>query len=116
MTLIGAGFHPLTNKNKSRYKRINLSINTKMDGLMDGTGGQMKTFCKAHDAEPGGILCTAPQVSSPRRSPAGHQQRRKGALRAAAGQSQHFLAERLRRAERHDLAVLHLGTGAEEAV
>ena len=52
----------------------------------------MKTFCKAHDAEPGGILCTAPKVSSLRRSP--------------AGQSQHFLAERLRRAERHDLAVL----------
>lgn len=24
----------------------------------------MKTFCKAHDAEPGGILCTAPKVSS----------------------------------------------------
>lgn len=75
----------------------------------------MKTFCKAHDAEPGGILCTAPKVSSPRRSPAGHQQRRQGALYAAAGQSQHFLAERLRRAERHDPAVLHLGTGAEEA-
>lgn len=73
---------------------------------MDGTGGQMKTFCKAHNAEPGGILCTAPKVSSPRRSPAGHQQRRKGALCVAAGQSQHFLAERLRRAERHDLAVL----------
>lgn len=70
----------------------------------------MKTFCKAHDAEPGGILCTTPKVSSPRRSPAGHQQRRQGALYAAAGQSQHFLAER------HDLAVLHLGTGAEEAV
>lgn len=82
---------------------------------MDGTGGQMKTFCKAHDAEPGGILCTAPKVSSPRRSPAEHQQRRNGALRAAAGQSQHFLAERIRRAERHDPAVLHLGTGAEEA-
>lgn len=63
----------------------------------------MKTFCKAHDAEPGGILCTAPKVSSPRRSPAEHQQRRNGALRAAAGQSQHFLAER------HDPAVLHLG-------
>ena len=86
-----------------------------MDGLMDGTGGQMKTFCKAHDAEPGGILCTAPKVSSPRRSPAGHQQRRKSALRAAAGQSQRFLAERLRRAERHDPAVLHLGTGADKA-
>ena len=69
----------------------------------------MKTFCKAHDAEPGGILCTAPKVSSPKRSPAGHQQRRKGALRAAAGQSQHFLAERLRLAGRHDPAVLHLG-------
>ena len=76
----------------------------------------MKTFCKAHDAEPGGILCTAPKVSSPRRSPAGHQQRRKGALCVAAGQSQHFPAERLRRAGRHDPAVLHLGTGAEEAV
>ena len=75
----------------------------------------MKTFCKAHDAEPGGILCTAPKVSSPRRSPAGHQQRRKGALCVATGQSPHFLAERLRRAERHDPAVLHLGTGAEEA-
>ena len=86
-----------------------------MDGLMDGTGGQMKTFCKAHDAEPGGILCTAPKVSSPRRSPAGHQQRRKGALRAAAGQSQHFLAKRIRRAGRHDPAVLHLGTGADKA-
>ena len=60
----------------------------------------MKTFCKAHDAEPGGILCTAPKVSSPRRSPAGHQQRRKGALRAAAGQSEHFPAERLCRAGR----------------
>ena len=82
---------------------------------MDGTGGQMKTFCKAHDAEPGGILCTAPKVSSPRRSPAGHQQRRKGALRAAAGQSQRFLAERLRRAERHDPAVLHLGAGTDKA-
>lgn len=68
---------------------------------MDGTGGQMKTFCKAHDAESGGILCTAPKVSSPRRSP--------------AGQNQHFLAERLRRAERHDPAVLYLGAGAEEA-
>ena len=75
----------------------------------------MKTFCKAHDAEPGGILCTAPKVSSPRRSPAGHQQRRKGALRAAAGQSKHFPAERLRRAGRHDSAVLHLGAGADEA-
>ena len=82
---------------------------------MDGTGGQMKTFCKAHDAEPGGILCTAPKVSSPRRSPAGHQQRRQGALYAAAGQSQHFLAERLRRAERHDSAVLHLGAGTDKA-
>lgn len=61
----------------------------------------MKTFCKAHDAEPGGILCTAPKVSSPRRSP--------------AGQSQHFLAERLRRAERHDPAVLHLGAGTDKA-
>ena len=68
----------------------------------------MKTFCKAHDAEPDGILCTAPKVSSPRRSPAGHQQRRKGALRAA-GQSQHFLAER------HDPAVLHLGAGTDKA-
>ena len=75
----------------------------------------MKTFCKAHDAEPGGILCTAPKVSSPRRSPAGHQQRRKGALCAAAGQSQHLPAERLRRAGRHDSAVLHLGAGADEA-
>ena len=75
----------------------------------------MKTFCKAHDAEPGGILCTAPKVSSPRRSPAGHQQRRQGALYAAAGQSQHFLAERLRRAERHDPAVLHLGAGTDKA-
>ena len=75
----------------------------------------MKTFCKAHDAEPGGILCTASKVPSPRRSLAGHQQRRQGALRAAAGQSQHFQAERLRRAGRHDPAVLHLGTGAEEA-
>ena len=74
----------------------------------------MKTFCKAHDAEPGGILCTAPKVSSPRRSPAGHQQRRQGALRAAAGQSKHFPAERLRRAGRHDSAVLHLGTGANQ--
>lgn len=69
----------------------------------------MKTFCKAHDAEPGGILCTAPKVSSPRRSPAGHQQRRQGALYAAAGQSQHFLAER------HDPAVLHLGAGTDKA-
>ena len=75
----------------------------------------MKTFCKAHDAEPGGILCTAPKVSAPRRSPAGHQQRRKGALCAAAGQSQHFLAERLRLAKRHDPAVLHLGAGADKA-
>ena len=25
---------------------------------MDGTGGQMKTFCKL-DAEPGGVLCAA---------------------------------------------------------
>ena len=75
----------------------------------------MKTFCKAHDAEPGGILCTAPKVSSPRRSPAGQQKRRQGALRAAAGQSQHFPAERLRRAGRHDPAVLHLGAGADEA-
>ena len=82
---------------------------------MDGTGGQMKTFCKAHDAEPGGILCTAPKVSSPRRSPAEHQQRRNGALRAAAGQSQHFLAERLRLAKRHDPAVLHLGAGTDKA-
>ena len=75
----------------------------------------MKTFCKAHDAEPGGILCTAPKVSSPRRSPAEHQQRRNGALRAAAGQSQHFLAERLRLAKRHDPAVLHLGAGTDKA-
>ena len=75
----------------------------------------MKTFCKAHDAESGGVLCAASKVPPPRRSPAGHQQRRQGALRAAAGQSQHFLAERLRRAGRHDPAVLHLGTGAEEA-
>ena len=82
---------------------------------MDGTGGQMKTFCKAHDAEPGGILCTAPKVSSPRRSPAGHQQRRKGALRSPAGQSQHLPAERLRRAGRHNSAILHLGAGADEA-
>ena len=75
----------------------------------------MKTFCKAYDAEPGGILCTAPKVSSPRRSLAGQQQRRKGALCAAAGQSRHFLAERLRRAERHDPAVLHLGAGTDKA-
>lgn len=72
----------------------------------------MKTFCKAHDAEPGGVLCAASKVPSPRRSPAGHRQRRKGALRAAAGQSQH---ERLRRAERHDPAVLHLGAGTDKA-
>lgn len=75
----------------------------------------MKTFCKAHDAEPGGILCTVPKVSAPRRSLAGHQQRRKGALLAAAGQSQHFLTERLRRAGWHDPAVLHLGTGTDKA-
>ena len=75
----------------------------------------MKTFCKDHDAEPGGILCTAPKVSSPRRSPAGHQQRRKGALLAAAGQSRHFLTERLRRSGRHDPAVLHLGAGTDKA-
>ena len=80
---------------------------------MDDTGGQMKTFCKAHDAEPGGILCTAPKVSSPRRSPAGHQQRRQGAL-CAAGQSKHFPAERLRRAGRHNSAIPHLGAGADE--
>lgn len=70
---------------------------------------------QAHDAGPGGVLCAASQVPSPRRSPAGHQQRCQGALRAAAGQSQHFLAERLRRAERHDPAVLHLGAGTDKA-
>ena len=33
---------------------------------------------------------------------------------AAAGQGKHFPAERLRRAGRHDSAVLHLGTGANQ--
>lgn len=75
----------------------------------------MKTFLQAHGAEPGSVLCTAPEVPYPRRSPAGHQQRREGTLCAAAGQSQHFPAERLRRAGRHDSAVLHLGTDADEA-
>ena len=50
-----------------------------------------------------------------RRSSAGHQQRREGTLCAAAGQSQHFPAERLCRAGRHDSAVLHLGAGANQA-
>ena len=47
--------------------------------------------------------------------PCGHQQRREGTLCAAAGQSKHFPAERLRRAGRHNSAVLHLGAGADEA-
>ena len=64
--------------------------------------------------KPRGVLCTAPEVSSPRRSPAGHQQRRQGALCAAAGQGKHFPAKRLRRAGRHDPAELHLGAGTDE--
>ena len=32
-----------------------------------------------------------------------------------AGQSKHFPAERLRRAGRHNSAILHLGAGADEA-
>ena len=82
---------------------------------MDGTGGQMKTFCKLTAQSPAASYGTAAEVSSPRRSPAGHQQRREGTLCAAAGQSQRFPAERLRRAGRHDPAVLHLGAGADEA-
>ena len=35
----------------------------------------MKNFLQTHGAEPGGVLCTASEVPSPRRSPAGHQQR-----------------------------------------
>lgn len=70
---------------------------------------------QAHGAEPGGVLCAASKVPAPRRSPAEHQQRREGALCAAAGQSQHFPTERLRRAGRHDSAVLHLGAGADKA-
>ena len=53
-----------------------------------------------------------PSISE--RSPAGHQQRRQGALCTSAGQSQHFPAERLCRAGRHDPAVLHLGAGANQ--
>ena len=74
----------------------------------------MKIFLQAHGAEPGGVLCAASEVPSPRRSPAGHQQRREGTLCAAAGQSKHFPAERLRRAGRHNSAVLHLGAGADQ--
>ena len=74
-----------------------------------------ENFLQAHDAEPSNVLCTASEVPSPRRSPAGHKQRREGALCAAAGQSQHFPTERLRRAGRHDSAVLHLGAGADKA-
>ena len=74
----------------------------------------MKTFCKLTAQSPAASYGTAAEVSSPRRSPAGHQQRREGTLCAAAGQSQRFPAERLRRAGRHDSAVLHLGTGASQ--
>ena len=74
----------------------------------------MKTFCKLTAQSPAASYGTAAEVSSPRRSPAGHQQRREGTLCAAAGQSQHFPAERLRRAGRHDPAVLHLGAGADQ--
>ena len=75
----------------------------------------MKTFCKLTAQSPAASYGTAAEVSSPRRSPAGHQQRREGTLCAAAGQSKHFPAERLRRAGRHNSTVLHLGAGADEA-
>ena len=39
---------------------------------------------------------------------------RRCSMRCAAGQSQHLPAERLRRAGRHDSAVLHLGTGTNQ--
>ena len=74
----------------------------------------MKTFCKLTAQSPAASYVPLPRFPSPRRSPAGHQQQRKGALRAAAGQSKHFPAERLRRAGRHDSAVLHLGAGADQ--
>ena len=74
-----------------------------------------ENFLQAHGAEPSGVLCAASKVPSPRRSPAGHQQRHKSTLRAAAGQSQHFPAERLRLAGRHHPPVLHVRTSTSEA-
>lgn len=74
-----------------------------------------KVLCLSLSSAVMSEICAASKVPAPRRSPAGHQQRRKSALRAAAGQSKHFPAERLRRAGRHDSAVLHLGTGANQA-
>ena len=88
-----------------------------MDGLMDGIGGQMKTFCKLTAQSPAASYVPLPRFllqDEALRDSMRHQQRREGTLCAAAGQSQHFPAERLHRAGRHDPAVLHLRAGTNQ--
>ena len=74
----------------------------------------MKTFCKLTTQNPAASYVPLPRFLLQDEALRDISNDAK-VLRAAAGQSQHLTSERLRRAGRHDPAVLHLGAGADKA-
>ena len=86
-----------------------------MDGLMDGTGGQMKIFCKLTAQSPAASYVPLPRFLLQDEALRNISNDAKVLYALLLDRSQHLPAERLRRAGRHDSAVLHLGAGADKA-